>query len=373
MHVAILVTALGAGGAEQVIAQLSRHLALNGRRVTLISFDAPDDLIYHGFDNRVELVRLGCANSGTTGNLRKIFRLRGALRATRPDLLLSFLTKNNLLASIAIVGLPIRWIACERNNPERQQANPLWNALLRITYRRADAIVCQTAAVQRCFPRAVKSRLHVIPNPIAPSDAKPTGSGSRLVAVGRLDRQKGFDILIDAFARVASLHPEWQLQIWGEGPERANLEKRIADHAMIDRIILRGVSAQPRGWIAEADVFVLSSRYEGFPNVLGEALSAGLPVIATDCDFGPSEMVSHGIDGWLVPSEQPAALISALDRVLGDATLRSRLASRARAAAERFAPPGVMAEWERLIEAVVNCEQAAQPSVPALAGKDSVR
>jgi len=373
MHVAILVTALGAGGAEHVIAQLGRHFAEGDRRVTLISFDAPGDPVYHVFDERLNLVRLGCASAGISGNLRKVSRLREVLRAGRPELLLSFLTKNNLLASIATAGLPIRWIACERNNPERQGANPLWNALLKLAYRGADAIVCQTSAVRRCFPPAVRSRLCVIPNPIAPSDLKPIDSGSRLVAVGRLDRQKGFDILIDAFARVASDHPQWQLHIWGEGPEQADLERRIADHLLTDRIILRGVSARPRGWIEEADVFVLSSRYEGFPNVLGEALSAGLPVIATDCDFGPSEMLSHGIDGWLVPPEQPAALVSALNRVLGDATLRSGLASRAGAAAERFAPPGVMARWDRLIEAVADRGQGGQPSPPALAGRDPVR
>lgn len=351
-HVAILISALGPGGAERVVSQLSQHWAALGHSITVFTFDGEEDPIYHELPDTVQLRRLNSPKAGFRGNMRRLTLLKGALAEAKPDLLISFLTKNNLLASLATAGIPLKWIACERNNPERQQTHPAWNRMLHIAYRRADAIVCQTKGVTRCFPASVQDRITIIPNPITPLDRKTAKQSNRIAAVGRLDWQKGFDLLIDAFAEIAPHHPDWFLDIWGSGPDGAVLENRISELALTDRISLRGTSDRPGGWLEETSLFVLSSRYEGFPNVLGEALSAGLPVIATDCDFGPSDMVTHGENGWLVPPESKSALAEALDRLMSDETLRGTLAEAAPVAAARFAPDGVMKQWDRLIDEV---------------------
>lgn len=352
MHVAILTSGLGAGGAEQVIAQIARHWCAAGHRVSVIAFDRPGEPVYHRLPAEVRLHRLG-SPAGALGTARRVLALRRVLSASRPTVLCSFLTKNNLIAALATIGTGTRLICAERNNPERQDAHPLWNRALGLLYRRADAIVCQTDAVRRCFPAAVRRRLVTISNPVAAPDVSPSfDDARRICAVGRLTHQKGFDVLLRAFALIAPRFPAWTLTIRGEGPDRAALEAAVADLSLQGRVRLPGLSSVPRGWVAECDLFVLSSRYEGFPNVLGEAMAAGLPAVAANCDFGPADMVEHGRTGLLVAPDDPQALADALAEMIADRAARERMGTAAAQAMARFAPERVLAQWDRLLAAV---------------------
>src|SRR3546814_16985490 len=122
-----------------------------------------------------------------------------------------------------------------------------------------------------------------------------------MAAVGRLVSQKGFDRLLDAFSRIATDHPDWTLVIWGEGPDRAALEEQRRRLGLDGRVEMPGVSKQPGGWIEQSDLFILSSRFEGWGLVLGEAMAAGLTVISFDCEWGPAEMIEQEKSGILVP------------------------------------------------------------------------
>ncbi|TPG42888.1 glycosyltransferase family 4 protein [Sphingomonas koreensis] len=351
--IAIVVAALGAGGAERVVAWLAGHWLARGAQVTVISFDAEGDAIYHAFPAGVRFVRLGIpARRGRRWlppPLSRIVALRRAVTRIEPDLVVSFLTKINVLTLAATIGLSIPVVVAERNNPEHQPAHPLWRFALPPLYRRAAAIVCQTHASRRCIPAASRSRIWVIANPVTPAREPLRHPRPRTIAaVGRLESQKGFDLLIDAFARIAERQRGWRLELWGSGPDADALRERIAAHRLDDRIALRGLSERPGGWIAETGIFVLPSRYEGFPNVLGEAMAAGLPVIAADCDFGPAELVIDGDNGLLVPRENVAALATALDRLIGDSGLRERLAAAAPLVVDRFSSRRIAAEWDSL-------------------------
>ena len=349
MRIAILASGLGAGGAEQVIAQLSHHWCAAGHAVEVIAFDRPEDPVFHHLPAAATLHRLG-GSSGFAGMAGRVAALRRVLRDRRPQVIVSFLTKNNLIAALATIGTRTRLVCAERNNPERQGAHPLWNLLLRLLYRRADAIVCQTEAVRRCFPAAVQGKLVTIANPVPPPDvARSAAEVKRICAVGRLTHQKGFDLLIAAFASATSGAPDWRLDIWGEGPEREALHALIRDQGLAGRISLRGLSPRPRAWVAEAGIFVLSSRYEGFPNVLGEAMAAGLPVIAADCDFGPADMVEHGRSGLLVQGEDPAALARAMADLMADPLARSRMGAAAAEAMARFRPAHILKQWDLML------------------------
>ena len=368
-HIAVLISALGAGGAERVIALLAAHWVDRGRRVSIITFDRPEDPIYHALPPGIELHRLDCTGKGTSANLRRIARLRSTLKVLQPEVFLSFLTKNNLLAALAGFGLPHGWIACERNNPEMQKANPLWNRMLRLAYHRSDAIVCQTQGVKRSFPIRLRDRLVVIPNPVA-LPAFEAGRGScRAVAVGRLDQQKGFDILIDAFSNIIRRHPGWMLDIWGDGQERSRLQAQIDSRGMGDVITLRGTSEQPGSWIAQADIFILSSRYEGFPNVLGEAMAAGLPVVATRCDFGPEEMLTEPTSGLLVPPGEVGQLAGAINRLISDADMRERLSNQARTAAARYSPEAILPDWDQLVDRLARQRLGLTEKLPQQEGR----
>ncbi|MBX7483387.1 glycosyltransferase family 4 protein [Qipengyuania qiaonensis] len=349
-----VISGLGAGGAERVISQIADHWQARGVTVGIASFDSPADPEFHQFGAEIARYRLRRADGGSfSGRLSKLHNLRDLrqlLRRERPDVVIPFLTKNNLLALIATAGLSIPVVCCERNNPERQKKHPAWNAMLGLAYRRARLIICQTEAVKRCFSEDIHDRLRVIPNPVSAWPQRRKDSEHlRMVAVGRLTEQKGFDILLDAFAALGTRAANWRLEIFGEGPLRGALEAQIARLDIADKVQLAGNSAAPGAWVENADLFILSSRYEGFPNVLGEAMAAGLPVIASNCEFGPAEMIEHGRSGLLVPPEDVDALSRTMQVCIEDAELRELLGTTAKSAIGKFAPASVMRRWDAVL------------------------
>ena len=215
----------------------------------------------------------------------------------------------------------------------------------------------------------------MIPNPVDLPRAVAGAQRSRtLVAVGRLDEQKGFDLLLPAFAKIAGRHPEWRLVIWGDGELARRARGSARRLGLADRVQLPGVTERPGQWVDDASLFVLSSRYESFGNVVTEAMAAGLPVLVTDCPWGPGEIVRHDVDGWLVPPEDVAALAKGLDLLMGDDALRARLAAAALRNVRRFGRERVMALWDELVEGLrpdaartvqrATCSRARRPGGP---------
>lgn len=355
-HIVLVIAGLSAGGAERVISLLTGDWAARDRIVTIVAFDSPDDPIFHHLHPAVQVVRLGISAGGRNPLkglwtvARRYRALRRALGALEPDITISFLTKINVLTLLACLGSNRRVMVSERNNPRLQHASCLWTMLLARLHWRADAIVMQTRKSCECLGPKARARACVIPNPIEVVPiAGPKRGAFVLSATGRLTWQKGFDMLIDAFATIADRHPQWTLAIWGEGEARDALERQIRDHCLSERVQLRGNSRSPGDWVGQSDAFVLSSRYEGFGNVLGEAMAAGLPVVSFDCDYGPSEMIHDEHDGLLVPPNNVAGLAAALDRLLSDAELRARLGKAALATGRRFKPSVIVGQWDQLL------------------------
>ncbi|MBB5714286.1 glycosyltransferase family 4 protein [Sphingomonas aerophila] len=351
-HIAFVIAGLSAGGAERVISIIAGHWVAQGRRVTVVTFDRDGDPIFHPLDPRVRLVRLGLPpEAGRPWRVvARVAALRRALASVRPDVTISFLTKINVLTLLASIGTGRRVIVSERNNPRAQNAAPVWNRLLAGLHWRAETIVMQTEASLACLAPRARKRARVIANPIAvPANGDRQTDSHVLTAVGRLTHQKGFDLLIRAFGAVADKHPDWRLRIWGEGEMRPLLEAEVAEGRLGERVDLPGNSNGPAEWIGDAGAFVLSSRYEGFTNVLGEAMAAGLPAVSFDCDYGPAVLIRDEVDGLLVEPGDVAALGRALDRLMGDAALRARLGQAARTSAQRFAPARITAEWDKLL------------------------
>ena len=200
----------------------------------------------------------------------------------------------------------------------------------------------------------LQHKTSIIPNPAVNFTAvkRTSGIGIRIVAVGRLTRQKGFDLLIEAFAEVAAEAPHANLTIFGEGPERDALMAQARTLAIGTRVTFAGLTETPGAWLAEADIFVLSSRFEGFPNVLVEALAGGVATIAFNCPWGPSDILNDGKDGLLVQPEDVKALASAIRRLLNDSDLRAQLSGAAPQAVRRFNLPNVLAQWDSVIDQV---------------------
>ncbi len=366
MRIAFVITSLGAGGAEKNLALLARHRLALGDEVSVLAFRAQAAGAYFNLPSavRVDTLERHDEPGGRGRPLRRLLWLRRRLAALEPDVAVAFLGKNGVLTLLATTGLPVATVIAERNNPAAQPASPLWRIANAALGPRAAAIVVQTERARGALPRRLAAGATVIPNPsVLPEGARADpGAGGRIVAVGRLDRQKGFDMLLEAFARAGRERPQATLTIFGEGPERAALELRVRDLGLAGRARLPGTTARPGDWMAEADIFALSSRYEGFPNVLAEALTAGLPCIAFDCPWGPAELLEGGEAGMLVPQGDPAALAAGLAHLLDDAQMRAGLSVRGAASAGRFAPRLILARWDGVIAAAADAASSARPS-----------
>lgn len=370
-RVTMVISNLGWGGAQKVMVTMANYWAARGWQVTLIALDVHPS--YFQLAPAVTLVMLdlseesGNVMGGLARNIGRIATLRRALRASRPDIVISFLSSANVLTLLASRGLGVPVIVSERSDPRRNDLPRIWRMLRHLAYPLAVRLVAQTDAALAYFPPRIRRRGVVVPNPVELPDELP-GDGQRaVVGVGHLVHLKGFDLLITAFARCAARHPDWQLIVWGLGPDADEL-LALADRLGIkDRVRLAGRSATPGAWIETVGIFVLASRHEGFPNVLVEAMAAGRPVIATDCPAGgPRAMIRDNVDGLLVPNGDVEALAMALDRLMADPDLRTRFGRAARQRAERFALPRIMSQWEALIADAIAAQDRDRPGLRPL-------
>ncbi|MEU4835466.1 glycosyltransferase family 4 protein [Streptosporangium sp. NPDC023615] len=188
-----------------------------------------------------------------------------------------------------------------------------------------------------------------IPNAVTAGRPAPDDREDGLVvAAGRLVGQKGFDLLIPAFGKVAERHPEWRLRIYGTGPKKEALRALLDTHGLSDVVTLMGRTERLDEEMAKASFYVLSSRFEGLPMVMIEAMSQALPVVAFDCPTGPADVLTPGVDGVLVPPRDVDALAEAMIRLIEDPGLRRRMGAAAAVTAREYAPDAIMPIWENL-------------------------
>ncbi len=361
-RISLVLPGLQAGGSEHVVSFIADRLVERGHFAEIVSFETGEEPPYYTPDPRVELVYLAqpVARLAKLDAIRKIaVRLRGLRRHfqdSQPDLIISFLTRTNVQTVLATRGLSIPVIVSERNNPILQDPGPVWRWLRERTYPAAYGLVTMTREAMECFPPRMRRRAWVIPNMAewgTRQRSRKSGPRKQLTAVGRLTHQKGFDLLLQAFARVSNDHPDWDLCIWGEGPDRQQLEQLRDKLGLGSRAQMPGLTDEPGKWVCEADAFVLSSRFEGWGLALGEAMAAGLPSISFACNFGPAEMIEDGVDGLLVADGNVEELAAKLDRLMGDSALRDRLGAEARKTSQRFQPAAIGAMWTDLIEDIL--------------------
>lgn len=359
----IVIHSLSGGGAERVAVEMCDYWLQQGCRVTLVTQSGPESDAYpvpEGVDRRALGLAgaSGNALAGMLANARRVLALRRLIRKTRPHVVLGMMTTASVLAVAAARRLPCRVIATEHTHPPAQGLSPFWEKLRRWAYPRAHAVVALTAGTADWLERNVPgSQVTVIPNAVRwpmersePVVAPPPRDGrQRLLAVGRLHVQKGFDVLLRAFAQIAGYFPDWDLVILGEGEEREPLREQIEASNLTGRVTLPGRVGNLADWYAESDLYVLSSRVEGLSNTLIEAMASGLPVVAFDCETGPREIIRDGIDGVLVRQvEDDEALAAHLADLMSRPEWRATLARRATDVRDRFGTARVMALWNHL-------------------------
>lgn len=362
-RITLAIHSLHGGGAERITASMANYWAEQGDQVTLITLDAATRDRYSVAEtvDRVGLDVMEHSSSllsALRNNARRLWRLRRAIRASQPDHVVSLVVQMNVLTLMACAGLGLDVVVCERIDPRHHRIGPVWSCLRRLTYPFCRALTVQTEQVARYARRFVgKRRVYVVPNPVleqrcelSDEELVAQGRDRYVVAAGRLVPQKGFDRLVEAFGKLADKHRLWKLRLLGDGPERERLEALIRRTNLEGRVELTGWISLPQAIFRRSDLYVLSSRYEGFPMVLLEAMACGLPVISFDCPSGPAEIVRHGIDGLLVPAGDVAGLAEAMDRLMSDEKERRRLAGRAREVLERFPLDGFFRRWDAILQ-----------------------
>lgn len=365
-RVLIFQSDMSGGGAERSVLNLVNGLDRSRFTPTLVLNRASGPYISALRDD-VPVIEIGAG------------RMRGALlglvreiRRQRPDILFSTMQGPSVMLWLArtLARSKAKLVLRESNNWTARGVSPrtISQRIVGWAYRSADQVVCLSEGVNedtRSRYGAVRTRTIYNPIDVAgikrqaadrtgtvpPWNAKDSRDTVQILAVGRLTRQKGFDLLIDAASQITDL--PWGLTILGEGPDRASLVEQIRSRGLNDRVSLPGFFQNPYPWFGEADLFVLSSRWEGFGHVIVEAMATGTTVLATRCPSGPDEIVHHREDGLLC-DVSVAAIAAGLRTLITDAPLRSRLAGAAVATSERFGLNVSLEKFQSLFDELVS-------------------
>ncbi len=355
-----MISSLQAGGAERVLSTMANFWARKNWMISIVTFDEMSRHPFYNLDSRIELFPLALFHnssnilSGVGHNCGRVRKLRQTIQENDPDAIISFIDKTNVLVLLATLGMPIPVVVSERTDPRQYSFGRIWNALRLLAYLKAKSVVVQTQRAKEYFPRTLRSRIVVIPNPVTPlleveESSQFSFQKPFIATIGRLVEEKGLDLLLHAFARLANSFPHWTLNVFGEGPLRINLEALRDKLGLSERIRFHGLIRNPYEVLNQADLFVLSSRTEGFPNSMLDAMACGLPVIATDCPSGPREIIHDGEDGLLVPTEDKEQLSMAMQRLMGNEADRRRLGNNARKISQRYTLERIMNLWEEVL------------------------
>ena len=359
MKIIFLIGAMSSGGAERVVSELSNYWVENNHDVSIVSthrIEGKND--FYQLDSRIKRIDLTIKKEFKIANkILKLFTLarsiRNLIKKENPTVVISFISTLNILSIISLFASKVPLIISDRDNP----------TLDRVSFRKkkffyplSNALVIQTQEVKKFYESIETLNINVISNPIPPIVLNNEKimfefNNKTICSVGRFKLEyKGFDLLVEAFSLIAKDYPDWDLVIFGEGPDRDILEKLIVKKNLQNRISLPGRIDNPRNTIIHADIFVLSSLTEGFPNVLLEAMSVGLPSISFDCNYGPSEIITHNKNALLVPASNVTVLSSEIKRLIEDESLRNSLGKNAKVEiSQKYSINSIVQEWEKVI------------------------
>lgn len=354
MRILLLIDSLKAGGAERVISRLANYWATSGHDVAVVTI-VPKHFDAYALNLEVERIDISFDGQKQSKirtafkHIIRAYRVWKTIRDFKPDNVISFMTYMNLRVLSIQLFLNASIIISERSNINKLTVTRICRIMRRLFYPWAYKIVFVSKGVSTGYGWLSKKQTETIYNPIEQAAIRSCHIGkNEIITLGRIEYNKGHDLLIKAFAKIASDYPDWTLRIIGEGKYRSELESIIAQNDLSGRIFLPGHSHDPLSVLALASIFAFSSRYEGFPNALIEAMSIGMPVISYDCPHGPNEIITHEHDGLLVETENVVALANAMRFLIDHPEERERLGQNALAINERLNIATIAAQWEAL-------------------------
>lgn len=353
------INVLCKGGAERVILQLANHFYRAGyEAVVVTSYKGKDEYEIPTGIRRVVLEDGDIKQSQIKRNINRIRKLRKICITEKADVLISFMQEPNFRAVLATLGLKTKTIVSVRNDPKKEYSGIAGRFISRIILPMAEGCVFQTQEAKLWFPEKLQKKSAIILNAVAESFFEAhRRETANTVAIGRLTAQKNHDLLIRAFAGVASKYPTEKLLIYGDGERKEHLTKLIETMGLKERVCLMGTTSQVEQVLTQASIFVLSSDYEGLPNALMEAMAVGVPIISTDCPCGgPKALIEDGENGLLVPVGDEEEMAKALNELLSNPEYAKKMGRAVKESAERFKPDRVFLQWEAIVNKVMNGE-----------------
>lgn len=349
MKLTFVTSTLHAGGAERVISLLANSFCQKGYEVEIVCINK--HLVFYPIDEKVK-VWFAEDEVKSPSILKKVLWLRNHIKNDRPDVVIAFMLEVYCVTLASLIGVSVPVISSERIDPHffgRAKGLLRWLLLRRTTH-----LVVQTVRIKDFYSAKLQSRTTIIPNPVTDKvfSLTPTLKQKRIIAVGRLAYQKNYPMMFRAFAKVHHDFPDWQLVVYGNGPQKEEIRGVIERLGMEGHIILAGKSDHVVEEMNKSSLFVMSSDYEGMSNALLEAVCVGLPVLSTDVS-GARDLITEGVNGYIVPVGNERALTLALSSMLSSPEKMDEMGRQSKALAPRFREEQIVGQWEGLIKKVV--------------------
>ena len=358
--IAFVIPSLGPGGAERVVVTLANKLCFK-YKITLILLYKEHNILYK-IDKRVKIFycseHLRHSNNfiqALVNNRKSINNISNFVKNENISILIGFTTTCNIFSIISAKRNKIPTIISDRSNPYATKLSLFWRSVRYITYPLANFLVVQTQLSKEFYSLINRKKLKVLPNPLSKELIDKIDNSINkeniILYVARLDKNKAQDTLLKAFSKIDN--KDWKLVLVGDGNKRKEYEQLANKLNIIDSVIFTGKINNPEYYYNRAKIFAFTSKSEGFPNALIEALSFGLPCVSTNCPSGPSELIDDGNNGFLIPVGDSKALQNKLNLLIEDDKLRNNLSKKANLKGKEFHIDNVCLKWERLISKLI--------------------
>lgn len=345
-----LVPALRGGGAERVISILSDYFSNKGHAVKIALFK--ENIMEYSIGSKVEIDRslIGKCNS----SVKRIISFHQFLKKEGDTVVFSFFTMIGMYILLSSFGTRAKIVISERLDPAQSIPRRRWLFAIRsFLYRFAAGFVFQTADAMHFFDENVQRKSWVIPNPIK-DDLPARFDGirtKRIVTFARLEPQKNYPLLIDAFYEFHKIHNDYTLEIYGQGEMEQKLKEQVVKLGLTTSIHFMGFVKRIHERVIDASMFVLPSNYEGLSNSMLEAMAIGLPCICTDCPPGGAKMFIKNMEnGLLVPIKDKKSMVEAMSLVADDEVLRNKISRNAEKVRYELSKEKISKKWLDFIE-----------------------
>ncbi len=347
-RIAFFLGSMKRGGAERVISILSKEYASSGWNTDIglllfpeVEYELSESTKVYDFtgkiSSRIKRVPLWLKS------------IRTYVKEQKPDVILSFAARINVLVILACIGLKVKIVVSERNDPRYDGRGKIAQMLVNLLYPKVFKVVFQTKQVQNLFKHRIIKNSIVIPNPVSVSVERAKETKKQIVSMGRLTKQKNQKMLLSAFSEAVKKHPEYELIIYGEGELRKALTEQAEALGISEKVHLPGNVFNVHEKIKDSEIFVLSSDFEGLSNALLEAMRMGFPCISTTC-AGADEYIVNYENGILVPVGDQDKMRDALLYMMEDEEETKKMGIRAKETSNLFCAENVLSKWRSVLD-----------------------